>query len=205
MAELRGGLVGCGYWARNHLHAWREVSGAEIVALCDLDGERARAYAAEFAVAKAYTDIETMLETEPLDFVDVVTHPDVHRTVVEAVAAGGVHVICQKPLAPSLEDARAMVAACDVAGVQFMVHENFRWQAPMRALKEAASGLGKPFFCRISFRSGVDVYTGQPYLATDPRFILYDMGVHLLDLARFFMGEAEQLSCHTQRVKPRIR
>jgi predicted dehydrogenase len=86
-----------------------------------------------------------------------------------------------------------------------MVHENFRWQAPMRALKEAAAGLDDPFFCRVSFRSGVDVYTAQPYLATDPRFILYDMGVHLLDLARFFVGEAEYLTCHTQRVNPRIR
>lgn len=98
-----------------------------------------------------------------------------------------------------------MVEACEAAGVKFMVHENFRWQAPMRALKEASAGIGELFFGRITWRSAADVYTSQPYLATDPRFIIYDLGVHLLDLARFFLGEVEQLHCLTQRVNPRIR
>jgi predicted dehydrogenase len=108
-------------------------------------------------------------------------------------------------MAPSLEDARAMVAACDRAGVQFMVHENFRWQAPMRALKAAAAQLGDLFFGRIRFRSAFDVYATQPYLAEDARFVLYDLGVHLLDLSRFFVGEPDQLYCQTCRVNPLIK
>ena len=98
-----------------------------------------------------------------------------------------------------------MVAACEAAGVRFMVHENFRWQTPMRALKAAAAEIGKLFFARITWRSAEDVYKNQPYLATDSRFIVYDLGVHLLDLARFYLGEAEALHCLTQRVNPRIR
>jgi predicted dehydrogenase len=113
-------------------------------------------------------------------------------------------VICQKPLAPTLEDARAMVQACENANVPFMVHENFRWQSPMRALKVATADIGDLFFGRIQFRSGYDVYANQPYLATEPRFIIYDLGVHLLDLARFFFGEVASLTCLTQRVNPRI-
>lgn len=85
-----------------------------------------------------------------------------------------------------------------------MVHENFRWQRPMRELKRAAADLGPLFYGRISFRSGYDVYADQPYLATDPRFILLDVGVHLFDLARFFLGEADTLLCHTARVNPTI-
>lgn len=205
MNELRGALIGCGYFARNHLHGWGEVQGARIVAVCDLDLARARAYAVEFGVPRAYGNAEEMLQIERPDFVDIVTQPAAHRPLAELAARCGCHVICQKPLAPSMDDARAMVETCRTAGVQFMVHENFRWQTPMRALKQAAAGLGPLFFGRITFRSAVDVYANQPYLATDPRFIIYDLGVHLLDLARFFMGEAAQMYCQVQRINPHIR
>ena len=205
MGSWRVGLVGCGFFARNHLEAWRALGPrARLAAVCDQDPQRAEACAREFG-ARAYTSLEEMLERERLDFVDLVTPPAAHRALVERVAAFGLPVICQKPLAPSLEEARAMVQACREAGVRLMVHENFRWQRPMRELRRRAEGLGRLFFGRISFRSAHDVYRAQPYLAQDPRFILLDLGVHLLDLARFFFGEFEGLYCHTGRVHPGIR
>src|SRR3546814_17922291 len=76
-----------------------------------------------------------MRAAERLDFVDIATTPPSHRALVELAARHGVPVICQKPLAATLADAEAMVAACAAAGVAMMVHENFRWQAPIRALK----------------------------------------------------------------------
>lgn len=205
MSTFRGGLVGCGFFARNHAHAWGELDGVEIVAACDLDPGRARSFAADFGIARAYSDPARMLSDERLDFVDIVTQPQSHRELVELAARSGVHTICQKPLAPTLEDARAMVETCRAAGVRFMVHENFRWQTPMRALRESAQEIGDLFHGGIRFRSGFDVYAAQPYLATDERFIIYDLGVHLLDLARFFLGEASRVHCETQRVNPRIR
>jgi predicted dehydrogenase len=72
-------------------------------------------------------------------------------------------------------------------------------------LKAEASGLCELFFGRISFRSAYDVFRNQPYLAEDPRFIIADLGVHLLDLARFFFGEVEALVCSTQRIHPAIK
>lgn len=203
--ELRGGLVGCGYFARNHLHAWQEIEGAAIVAVCDRDVRRAEAYADEFGIPASHDDVERLLRSETLDFVDIVTGPETHRPLVEAAARRGVHVICQKPLAPTFADASAMVRACRESDVRFMVHENFRFQRPMRALKDAARRIGDPFFARISFRSGFDVYSRQPYLATGERFILYDLGIHLLDLSRFFLGEPRALWCRARRVNPRIR
>ncbi len=202
---LRGGLIGCGFFARNHLHAWREVKGGAITAVCDVDLERAEATAAEFDIPEVYADAETMLQLGSLDFFDIVTQPAGHRPLVELAARHGVPVICQKPLALSLDDARAMVGACREARVPLMVHENFRWQRPMRELKAAAEELGELFFGRITWRSGYDVYRDQPYLAEEPRFILTDLGVHLLDLARYFLGEVDQLSCVTSRVRPGIR
>jgi predicted dehydrogenase len=201
---LRGGVIGCGFFARNHLNGWREVQGAEIVAVCDPDVSRARAYAAEWGIPGVYSDPDAMLRAETLDFVDIVTPPATHRALVELAAGRGLNVVCQKPMSPLLDDGRAMVEACRRAGVRFMVHENFRWQTPLRALKAASAEIGKLFYGRITWRTAFDVYATQPYLALDERFVLADMGVHLFDLARFFMGEVEQVYCQAQRVNPNI-
>jgi predicted dehydrogenase len=98
-----------------------------------------------------------------------------------------------------------MAVACKQAGVMLMVHENFRWQRPMRALKAAAEKIGDLFFGRVIFRNAHDIFTNQPYLAEDERFIIYDLGNHLLDMARFFMGDVHQVFCHTQSVNPNVR
>jgi predicted dehydrogenase len=205
MTELRGGVIGCGFFARNHMNGWHEVEGVKIAAVCDANIERANTFVRHFGVEKAYSDPEQMLREAKLDFVDVITQPDAHRALVELAAAHKTPVICQKPLAPSLEDAKAMTGACHSAGVPFMVHENFRWQHPLRALKQTSSVIGTPFFGRFMFRSGYDPSVNQPYLAEEPRFIIYDLGVHILDVARFFMGDAVQLTCQTQRVNPCIK
>ena len=178
------------------------LEDADIVAVCDLDEARAEAYALEFDIPRFYSDVEVMLEEESLDFIDIATKVQTHRQLVETAAAHGLNVICQKPLAPSLVEAREIVAAAK--NVTFMVHENFRWQRPMLELKRVSADIGDLFYGRIAFRSGYDVYKDQPYLATDERFILYDLGVHLFDLARFFFGEAASLLCHTRRVNPKI-
>lgn len=207
-ATLAGGLIGCGFFAENHLHAWRDLrdDGVELVAVCDLDENKARRAAADFGIARHYADAAAMLEAERLDFVDVVTTPESHRALVELAAARGVPVIVQKPFAPALADARAMVEACRRAGVPLMVHENFRFQAPIMAVREVLDRgtIGRPFFARISWRTAHDVFAGQPYLAAAERLILVDVGVHLLDVARYLFGEVDQVTCRTARVRADI-
>ena len=73
---LRGVAVGAGYFSRFHYHAWPRVTGAGLVALCDLDQPRAQAAAAEFGVPKTYSSVATMLEVERPDFIDIITPPD---------------------------------------------------------------------------------------------------------------------------------
>lgn len=201
---LKGALIGCGYFANNHLNAWRDVTGAELIAVCDQDVGRANKAAKTFGIANVYSDAGKMLQEQGLDFVDVVTQAPSHRPIVELVASYGVNVICQKPFAPTMDDARAMVIACKQAHVQLMVHENFRWQRPIRALKAASETIGDLFFGRVVFRNAHDIFTNQPYLATDDRFIIYDLGIHLLDVARFCMGDVSRLFCHTQSVNPKV-
>jgi len=204
---LRGGLIGCGFFALNQLHGWAELEGVEIAAICDRDPARLEAVGAEFGIARRYTDAAAMLENETLDFVDIATTPPSHRALVELAARHKVGIICQKPIAPTMADARAMVEAADAAGVPFMIHENFRWQTPILAVKRAIESgrIGTPFWGRVSFRSGFDVYKAQPYLAQGARFIIEDLGIHILDVARFLLGDAQAITARTRRVNPAIK
>ena len=202
---LRGGMIGCGFFAMNHLNGWAGVEGAEIVALCDRDPARLAEAARRFGIARTYADASEMLAAEGLDFVDIATTVPSHRPLVELAAGAGVHMVCQKPFADSMADARAMVAAAEAAGRTLMVHENFRWQSPIRRARDEMAAIGRPFWGRVSFRSGYDVYANQPYLATDERFIVQDLGIHVLDVARFLFGDVATLSATTQRVNPRVR
>lgn len=203
----KGALIGCGFFAQNHLHAWRDVDGAEIVALCDRDRTRLEETARRFGIERVYTDADAMLAAEDLDFVDIATTVETHRPLVELAASRGRHIVCQKPFAANLDDARSMVSAAERAGVMLMVHENFRWQSALRAARtEIDKGaIGTPFWGRVSFRSAHDVYKAQPYLATDERFIIQDLGIHILDVARFLFGDVATVCASTRRVNPRIR
>lgn len=182
---LRGALIGCGFFAINHLHGWRDARGAEIVAICDRSPERLRLAGEQFGIAARYSDAAEMLAREALDFVDIATTAPTHRALAELAASHGLAVICQKPFAPTLADAKAIVASCDKAGVPLMVHENFRWQSPMQKVKAVleAGEIGEVFWGRVSFRSAYDVFSGQPYLAEGDRFIVEDLGIHALDIA----------------------
>lgn len=206
MKVMKGALIGCGFFSRNHLHAWQQLEGVEIVALCDQNAERLAAMSKEFGIAKTYLDANDLLENEALDFVDIATTVASHRPLVEMAAKKKVAIICQKPFASTMQDADAMVKVCEASGVLLMVHENFRWQTPIQAARRCIDdgAIGTPFWGRFSFRSGFDVYRTQPYLAEGKRFIVEDLGIHILDIARYIMGDVDSLSATMQRVNPAI-
>jgi predicted dehydrogenase len=204
---LRGALIGCGFFAINHLHGWRDAKGAGIVAICDRSEERLMIAGDQFGIAARYRDAEDMLAVEELDFVDIATTAPSHRPLAELAASHGLAVICQKPFAPTLDDAKAIVAACEKAQVPLMVHENFRWQSPIQKVKAILESgeIGEVFWGRVSFRSAYDVFSGQPYLAEGQRFIVEDLGIHALDIARFLFGDVQDVSARIKRVNPKIR
>src|SRR4051794_24608183 len=115
MAELRGALIGCGFFAVNQMHGWREVDGVSIVAICDRDPKRLQLVGDQFAIERRYTEAAELFAREKLDFVDIATTVPSHRPLVEMAAANRTPVICQKPFAPDLDDAKAMVAVCTKA------------------------------------------------------------------------------------------
>jgi predicted dehydrogenase len=207
MSNLRFAIFGTGFWARYQLAGWRELAGVECVALYNRTRAKAEALAREFGVPAVYDDPEELLRDQRLDFVDVITDVDTHSRFVHMAAARGLPVICQKPMAPTYSEAERMVAVCRDADVPFFVHENWRWQTPIRQLKHLldTGQIGQPFRARFSMVSGFSVFANQPFLRELEQFVLTDMGSHVLDVARFMFGEAQRLYCQTGRVHTDIK
>jgi predicted dehydrogenase len=207
MTPLRFALFGAGFWARYQLAAWRELPDVECVAIYNRTKAKAEELARSFGMSSVYDDPDTLLENENLDFIDIVTDVESHGRFVHMASERRIPVICQKPMARSLEEAEGMVAACRQSGTPLFMHENFRWQTPMRAVKHFldAGHIGTPFRARIDMISGFPVFQNQPALKELRQFILTDLGSHVLDLARFFFGEAESLYCQTHQIHDDIR
>lgn len=195
-------VVGCGFFAQNHLHGWRDLvaEGVELVAVCDIDAKKAEEAARTFAAPRFYTDAGALLDKEKVDCVDIVTRMENHLHMVEIAAGHGVDIILQKPLASDWNEACKVVEIARKAGVRLAIHENFRWQSPMRKLKDVidSGAIGRPTWARIAFRTGYDIYAVQQA----KRYAILDVGIHMLDLARFFLGDVERLSCETQTRNP---
>jgi D-apiose dehydrogenase len=194
-ANLLGVAVGAGYFSQFHYDAWQRTPGAALVAMCDRDEAKARAVAERFRVPRVYTDVAAMLDAERPHFIDIITPPDSHRELCALAAERGVHVMCQKALAPTLTDAVAIVSEAERAGVRLMVHDNFRfqpWHREMRRLIEAGTiGALQAISVRTRMGDGwaPDAYLSrQPYFRTMPQLLVFETGVHLIDVFRYLIG-----------------
>jgi predicted dehydrogenase len=207
MANLRFAIFGTGFWSRFQLPGWLEHGGCECVAAYNRTVSKAEALAKEFGIPRVYGDPEELLNSERLDFLDIITDVDTHPKFVELAAKYKLPVVCQKPMAPSLAQAEHMVEVCKDAGVPLFINENWRWQTPMRELKRVleSGAIGTPFRARIDMISGFPVFRNQPFLKELEQFILADLGSHTLDAGRFLFGEPASLHCHTKQVHADIK
>ncbi len=207
MDELRFAMIGAGFWSQYQLAAWGEVPGARCVAICDPVLDKAQSLAKAHAVPHVYQDLNEMLDQHKLDFVDIVTSVDSHAPLALSAMQRGVAVICQKPLADSLDAARSLCQQSRELAVPLMVHENFRWQQPIRRLKAVIDSgeLGVLVRARIDFAHSFPVFDNQPALKLLDQLILADLGTHILDVSRFLFGEAQELCCQTRQIRQDIR
>lgn len=214
---LRGALVGAGGIALYHMRAWQSVPGVEIGAIADPLCGRAVSLADEFGIATTFADLEELLDRVRPDFVDIATPPHVHLANVISAAERRVHVLCQKPLATSLDEARQMIGICNAAGVRCVVNENWRWRRWYREMKRLidAGAIGDPRSARFTWhgdhaRPGTDgspplLVAQQPYAAEQPRLIVFEWGIHLIDVLRFLFGDVERVSARMSRTSPAVR
>ncbi|WP_281825767.1 Gfo/Idh/MocA family protein [Jannaschia rubra] len=200
---LRVGLMGLGYFAGFHREAWGRIAGAELVATCDSDPAR----------SADFTTLEEMLAAAAPDILDIATPPPSHAQAIRtALPHRPRAIICQKPFCTSPEEALAVTAEAEAAGVPLIVHENFRFQPWFRTMKAALDDgmLGRPL--TLSFRlrpgdgRGPDAYLArQPYFRDMPRFLIHETGVHYIDVFRFLLGTPDGVYADLRRLNPAIR
>ncbi len=181
--------------------------GAALTAVCDVDPAKAKAAGETFGVP-LYADVKTLLvgrEARRGRHRDPAGHASRARRGDHCARC--LATIVQKPFAPTWEDATAIVEAARRAGVWLAVHENFRFQAPLRAVRKVidSGAIGEPSLARIPFRTGFDVYKARPYFLDEERLVIADVGVHLLDLSRFLLGDVSRISCEIQRRNPKVK
>ena len=208
MKKLKFAVLGCGFWSKFQIGAWTEIEGAELVAVYNRTRSKAEKIAEYFKVPRVYDNAEELFKKEKPDFVDIITDVDTHALFVDMALKNGMKkIICQKPMAPDFSTAKKMVKMCSDAAARLYIHENYRWQAPVRRFKQIVDSgiIGKPFKARVSFLSGFPVFENQPFLKELDHFILTDMGSHVLDVIRYLFGECEELWCQTRAVNRGIK
>jgi predicted dehydrogenase len=197
MRKLRVGLIGLGGVAEPHLEGYRQVDQIEVTAAAELVEDRRHQMTSRWGL-EGYRDYEEMLERENLDLVCVLTPARTHREITERVAAAGVHVLCEKPLALSAEDATAMISSCQAAGVKLCYGASYRFLPACRKAKEMiAQGMLGEITLLIETCIGGQGF--EHYRDLGERHYplggpggggmgLVDHGIHLIDLFRWFTG-----------------
>ena len=193
MTKLRWGLIGASTIAAEHMIGAFRANGGEAVAVMSTNADRAAAYAGKHAIARATTNLDELVESQDVDAVYVSTTNELHRDQVFAAAAAGKHVLCEKPLALTLADARAMVAECRKRGVVMGTNHHLRNAATHRAMREAIQQgrIGKPLFARVFHSVYLPVHL-QSWRIERPDAgggVIFDITVHDADTLRFVLAD----------------
>jgi predicted dehydrogenase len=204
--------VGAGYFSHFHYEAWSRIPEVEIAAICDLDNEKSSDVQNKFAIPNRYTDYRQMIEKEKPDFIDIITPPETHLEICQFASDLATNVICQKPLAPTLEESRQIVKHINEKGIRFMVHENWRFQPWYREIKNLLTKKIIGDVHTVNFRSrmgdgwGENAYKPrQPYFRKYPRLLIYENGIHFIDTFRYLFGEVSTVYARLRKLNPIIK
>jgi predicted dehydrogenase len=215
-SKLRVALAGAGMISWYHLTAWRRLGErVQLVAVCDPDVDKANRRAREFGIDGVYRDADTMFAAEAIDALDVASPRETHAAWVEAAAARGIDVLCQKPMTPTLAESKALVARVEGKS-RMMVHENWRFRPWYRELKRwiAAGELGSVLLGRMSMISSgmLADATGQrpalvrqPFMQHEERLMIAEVLIHHLDVMRYLCGELEVVGARTAHTLSDVR
>lgn len=206
--KIKVACIGAGYFARFHVEAWQRLPQVELVAICDQDVQKAASLADQYDVARTYRDVDDLFAEEAFDVVDIITPPDTHLELCSKAIAAQKHMICQKPLAPTFAEAKKLVDLTQATGLRFMVHENFRFQPWYRKMKQLLErgAIGDQLHTlslkmRMGDGWGKSAYLDrQPYFQTMPRLLIYETGIHYIDVFRFLAGEVTRVYARLRKL-----
>jgi len=202
MDKVRYGIIGC-RMGRSHMAGLRENKLAELVAICDIDTEVLEQCKAEYPDARTYTDYKEMLKCDDIDAVAVVVPDQIHREISIAALDAGKHVLCEKPLALTREDCKAIIDAANKSDKKFMIGQVSRF-APgfAKAKKMIEDGeIGELFFVESEYAHDYSKIPGRGNnWRLDPlRHGFLGGGCHAVDLVRWIAGNPTEVAAFANK------
>jgi predicted dehydrogenase len=196
---LRVGVIGIGWAGQQHIKAYKDMDGVELVAVAAMEADLLAAIKDEYSVPHTFARWEDLIELEGLDAVSVAVPTFLHAPIAVAALERGLHVLSEKPLARNGEEGRQMVEAARKAGRVLDVAFNHRRRGDIQKLKSIMDDgeLGRPYYAKASWlrRQGIPMlgswFTNPALAGGGP---LADIGVHVLDYALHLLGEPKVLS-----------
>ncbi len=184
------GVIGAGLFGENHALAYSRLPGVDLVAICDVDEARAQAVAAKYGARAYTTSYEELLNRPDIAAVSIATPDFAHREIALAAAKAGKHILCEKPLALTIEDSQAIVDAAKENGVKLMVDFHNRVNPPFVAVKQGidAGEIGEPAYAYVRLSNTTFVpmemlsWAGQSSA-------LWFLASHTVDLMRFLLDD----------------
>lgn len=202
MAKIRFGLAGCGHIGKVHAAEIAALPGAELAAVCDADPATVQGMACRYGVP-GFSDYAKMLEQKGLDVIAICTPSGLHTEMGVMAARSGRHVLVEKPMALTLEDADRLIETCQKEGVLLSVVLQNRFKPPFQLLKAA---LEKGRFGRLSHAGATIRWNrDQSYFESNPwrgkkagdGGVMMNQAIHSIDLLQWLMGPAEQVFAYT--------
>jgi predicted dehydrogenase len=197
-AKIRIGVIGTSWYSEFlHVAKIKELSGADLIAICGRNRIRAEELAANYSIAQVYTDYQEMIERANLQALVVAAPDDLHYPITMAALEAGLHVLCEKPMALKGSQAKAMLEKAQAVGVKHMVCFTYRWIPAYKYLKQLLDQgyLGRCY--QINFHFVGDYGNDEYSWHVDKKRSdgpLGDFGSHLIDLALWYVGEIAQVS-----------
>ncbi|WP_346428492.1 Gfo/Idh/MocA family protein [Alicyclobacillus mengziensis] len=193
-------VIGAGTMGSVHATAYADMTQAELVGVVDIRLSAAEAVAAKLQT-KAFKSFEAALASEDIDVVDICVPTYLHRRYVEQVAGAGKHVVCEKPMARNLEDAQAMIEACEGAGVQLFIAQVVRFFPEYRRAHDLVikGAIGEVGNAR-AFRGGVFPTAWNDWYANVELSgsLIVDLMIHDFDFLRWCFGDVERVYAKSQ-------
>tara|TARA_B100001250_G_scaffold409184_1_gene433013 strand:- start:588 stop:1640 length:1053 start_codon:yes stop_codon:yes gene_type:complete len=204
--KLKVAVLGVGGIAGAHMPGWIASEDAEIVAGCDVNSEILTKWGADHQISKLYEDVSQVWLDDEIDVVDICTPNMYHAPLSIAALQAGKHVLCEKPLAPTPEEVLKMIEARDRSGKMLMTAQSVRFTGNAISFKEEvdSGSLGNVYHarCWALRRAGVPNRPGFIQKRHSGGGPCIDIGVHMLDLALWFMGNPQPLSVSGMAVSP---
>ena len=198
MSKIRAGIIGTGGISHCHMEGYKALSDrVEVVAVCDIDEEKVKAYAKQYDVARWYTDYNEMMAKEQLDCVSVTTWNAAHKGAAIAAMRGGANVLCEKPMAMNAAEAQEMLDVSRETGklLQIGFVRRFGRDADTIRQLSAAGTMGDVYYAKATYlrRNGCPGgwFGDKAYSGGGP---LIDLGVHVIDLTRYLAGNPQPVS-----------